>query len=80
MASKQPTVAFTLRIPKNLNDRMFSAIAATEGKKKPTRSGLIIRALEFYLHVLSHAPSMLKGYDVGKDKLALRFEEMQGTK
>ena len=60
-----PAEPFTLRLPKQLHDELFAVIAATGNEV--TRSGLIIRALEFYLHVLRHTPSMLEFYDIERD-------------
>ena len=60
-----PAEPFTLRLPKQLHDELFAVIAATGNEV--TRSGLIIRALEFYLHVLRHTPSLLDGYDMERD-------------
>lgn len=61
-----PAEPFTLRLPKQLHDELFAVIAATGNEV--TRSGLIIRALEFYLHVLRHSPSLLEGYDIELDE------------
>lgn len=67
MKSRQqaPAEPFTLRLPKHLYEEMFAVIAATGNEV--TRSGLIIRAIDFYLHVLRHTPSMLEGYDMEQD-------------
>lgn len=64
--NRLPAEPFTLRLPRRIHDELFAVIAATGNEV--TRSGLIIRALEFYLHVLRHTPSMLEGYDIERDE------------
>lgn len=75
--SRTPSEQFTLRLPRRLHEELFSVIAATGNEV--TRSGLIVRALEFYLHVLRHTPSMLEGYDMERDESVRQAVEPYDT-
>lgn len=66
---------FTLRVPKKLNDRIISAIAATENEV--TRTGIFLLGAELLLAQLEICPSMLKNYNPALDKSARQKRKKQ---
>ena len=70
-------VSFTLRLPKALHDRLIDVCAAADNEV--TRTGLIVQAAEMFLAALSVCPSMVQGYDPGKDKSARQSKRASCT-
>lgn len=56
---------FSIRLPKELYERVYAVIAATSGEYNKTQ--IVVRALETYLALLNINPSLLEGYDRDKD-------------
>lgn len=65
---------FSLRLPQELYDRLFSVIAATGNEV--TRTGVITKALETYFAILDRNPSLVSEYDRAKDKSVTHYGEL----
>ena len=56
---------FSIRLPQELYDRLFSVIAATSNEYN--KSQIVVLALQTYFAILDYNPAMLEHYDRDRD-------------